>query len=606
MIRNRVCLLALTLVMVLVVASCGPGTASTTTTSATANPQQTTAPTSAKPVPTSTAPDATVPKYGGTLTVYLNDPAGGFDEAFNLGHVGGMVTTPYLTNEQLLEGDWKKGPAGSHDQDWAMGFIGRSELLTGCLAESWEFPDETTIVFHIRKGVHWQNIAPVSGRELTADDIVFNINRAFTSSGSYLFVSYPAQYRPTSVKALDKYTVEVKVPLTMHGQMFLVMGDFMTNYPPDMIAKYGDMRDWKNACGTGPWMLTDFVANSSQTYAKNPNYWKKDPLHPQNQLPYIDRIKGLNIADASTRYAALRTGKLDVLGPGLPAAITWDDADSLMKTTPRLQYVQWLSSPAVPVGRQDKQELPFKDIRVRQALNMAIDRDSLVKDYYKGHATLFAVPYPPTPAYSKIFTPLDQQPQEVKDLFTYNPAKAKQLLADAGYPNGFKTTIDCIQDNVDFLSIIRQNFLAIGVDMQINALESTVNTAVQRGRTNKEMTFKGLVMDYQYPWRMLMLRIESADNNAYVSDPYFRAPYEEISQKVGYDDARVNAILKEVATKGLATAYAVWLPAYEVYSFWWPWVQNSYGAWGWGGYYTPNDQLQYIWVDQSLKKSMGY
>lgn len=571
-----------------------------TTTSNPATATKTTVP----PTGNTTVP-SDEPKYGGTLSFYFADPAGGFDEAYNMGHVGGMVTTPYLTNEQLLEGDWKKGPAGSGDQDWSMGFIGRSELLTGCLAESWEFPDETTIIFQIRQGIRWQNKAPVNGRELTADDVAFNINRAFTSKGSYLFLVYPAQYRPTSVKALDKYTVEIKIPLIMHGQMFLVIGNFMTNYPPDMIAKYGDMSDWRNACGTGPWMLTDFVANSSQTYKRNPDYWKKDPFNLQNQLPYIDGIKGFNIPDASTRYAALRTGKLDVLGPGAPA-INWDDAESITMTSPQLQHVEWLSSPVVPVGRMDKQDLPFKDIRVRQALNMAIDREALVKDYYGGHATLFAVPYPPTPAYSKIFTPLEEQSPEVKDLFTLNPTKAKQLLADAGYPNGFKTVIDCTQNDVDILSIIRENFLAIGVDMQINPLETTVNTAQQRARANKEMTFKGLIMDYQYPWRMLMLRIESADNNAYVDDPSFRVLYDEICQKVGYDDVRVNAILKEVAKQSLATAYGVWLPAYDVYTFWWPWVKNSYGAWGWGGYYTPNDQLQYIWLDQSLKKSMGY
>jgi peptide/nickel transport system substrate-binding protein len=594
-----VCLLSLLASGTLLLGACAQTPTATTSAPAT----------SASPVSTTAAsvsvPSAETPKYGGTLACYMGDPAGGFDEAYNMGHVGGMVTTPYLTNEQLLEGDWKKGPAGSHDQDWSMGFIGRSELLTGCLAESWEFPDETTIIFHIRKGVRWQNKPPVNGRELTADDIVFNINRNWTSTGSYLFMVYPAQYRPTSVKAVDKYTVEIKVPLIMHGQMFLVMGDFMTNYPPDMIAKFGDMRDWKNACGTGPWMLTDFVAGSSQTYARNPNYWKKDPFHPQNQLPYIDAIKAFNIPDASTRFSALRTGKLDKLG-GADSVITSDDAESIMKTAPQLQQTQWLSSPAVPVGRMDKQDLPFKDIKVRQALNMAINREALVKDYYKGHATLFAMPYPPTPAYSKIFTPLEQQSQEVQDLFTYNPTRAKKLLADAGYPNGFKTVIDCTQADVDFLSIIRENFLAINVDMQINPLEQTVNTAQQRARANKEMTFKGQIMDYQYPWRMLMLRIESADNNAYVSDPSFRAPYEEICQKVGYDDARVNAILKEVAKQSLATAYGVWLPAYEAYTFWWPWVQNSYGAWGWGGYFTPNDQLQYVWLDQSLKKSTGY
>jgi peptide/nickel transport system substrate-binding protein len=595
---KRVCCVLVSLIVFLLLFSCSPESMPTT------SQPTTTTKTTAPPTGKTTVP-SDEPKYGGTLAFYFADPAGGFDEAFNMGHVGGMVTTPYLTNEQLLEGDWKKGPAGSGDQDWSMGFIGRSELLTGCLAESWEFPDETTIVFHIRQGIRWQNKAPVNGRELTADDVAFNINRAFTSKGSYLFLVYPAQYRPTSVKALDKYTVEIKIPLIMHGQMFLVIGNFMTNYPPDMIAKYGDMSDWRNACGTGPWMLTDFVANSSQTYKRNPDYWKKDPFHLQNQLPYIEGIKGLNITDASTRYAALRTGKLDVLGPGAPA-ISWDDAESIIMTSPKLQHVEWLSSPVVPVGRMDKQDLPFKDIKVRQALNMAIDREALVKDYYGGHATLFAVPYPPTPAYSKIYTPLEEQSQEVKDLFTLNPTKAKQLLADAGYPNGFKTVIDCTQNDVDLLSIIREDFLAIGVDMQINPLETTVNTAQQRARANKEMTFKGLIMDYQYPWRMLMLRIESADNNAYVDDPSFRVLYDEICQKVGYDDARINAILKEVAKQSLAIAYGVWLPAYDVYTFWWPWVKNSYGAWGWGGYFTPNDQLQYIWLDQSLKKSMGY
>ena len=150
-----VCLLSALLVGLLVLGACAQTPTATTSAPAT----------SASPVSTTAAavsvPSAETPKYGGTLAVYMADPAGGFDEAYNMGHVGGMVTTPYLTNDQLLEGDWKKGPAGTGDQDWSMGFIGRSELLTGCLAESWEFPDETTIVFHIRKGVHWQWTAPL-------------------------------------------------------------------------------------------------------------------------------------------------------------------------------------------------------------------------------------------------------------------------------------------------------------------------------------------------------------------------------------------------------------------------------------------------------------
>ncbi len=542
-----------------------------------------------------------VPKYGGTLYLYMADPTGGFDEAFNMGHVGGMVTTTWFTNQQMLQGDWTTGPAGTGKQDWYNGFVGRVELLTGQLAESWEFLDDETFIFYIRKGVKFQNKAPVNGREFTAEDAVYNMNRIWTSPGSYPYLVYPAQYRPTSIKALDKYTVEVKVPKIMQGQMFLVCGSFMfADHPPEMIAKYGDMKDWRNACGTGPWILTDFVTNSSQTYVRNPNYWQKDPFNPENQLPYMDSIKGLNISDSSTRLAALRTGKLHMLG-----GLVWDDAESLMNTTPEIKYKYWISGPNCPIGRLDKPELPFKDIKVRQALNMAIDRETLISDYYKGHADLFAFPFSSSPTYSAYFTPLEEQSTAIQDLYTYNPEKARQLLAEAGYPNGFKTQIICIAAEVDFLSLIREYFLDIGVDMVINQVELGTKTSMDRGRTYPEMIYKGLVQDYQFAWRMLFLRIESADNVAMINDPRFRAPYEEICQIIGKDDARVNEIIKEVSRMSLELAWAVWMPGPEIYTFWWPWLQNFYSN-GWGGYWTPNDWTYYCWIDEALKKSMGH
>jgi peptide/nickel transport system substrate-binding protein len=541
------------------------------------------------------------PKYGGTLYLYTPDPVGGFDEAYNMGHVGGMVTTTYFTNQQMLQGDWTKGPAGTGEQDWYNGFVGRCELLTGQLAESWEFPDDETFIFHIREGIEFQNKAPVNGREYTAEDAVYNMNRIWTSTGSYPYLVYPPQYRPTSIKALDKYTVEVKVPKTMLGQMFLVCGGFLfADYPPEMIAQYGDMKDWRNACGTGPWMLTDYVVGSSQTFERNPNYWQKDPLHPENQLPYMDAIKGLNISDSSTRLAALRTGKLSTLG-----SLTWDDAESLINTTPDLQNKYWISGPTCPIGRLDKPELPFHDIKVRRALNMAINREELIRDYYKGHATLFAFPFSSSPTYSAYYTPLEEQSAEVQEMFTYNPEKARQLLTEAGYPDGFKTQTICTSAQVDFLSMIKNYFADIGVDMEINVVETGTMTSMDRGRTYPEMIFKPLVQDYQYAWRMLFLRIESADNVAMVDDPRFRAPYEEICQKVGRDDVRVNEIIKEVSKMSLDLAWAVWLPGPEIYTFWWPWLQNFYSS-GWGGYYSPDDWTFYCWIDQALKKSMGY
>jgi len=541
------------------------------------------------------------PKYGGTLYIYTPDPVGGFDEAYNMGHVGGMVTTTFFTNQQMLQGDWTKGPAGTGEQDWVNGFIGRTDLLTGQLAESWEFPDDETFIFHIRKGVHYQNKAPANGREFTAEDAAYNMNRIWDASGSYPHLVYPPQYRPTSIKALDKYTVEIKVPTTMHGQLFLVCGDFLfADYPPEAIAQYGDMKDWRNACGTGPWMLTDYVVGSSTSYIRNPNYWQHDPLHPENQLPYMDAVKGLNIPDVSTRLAAVRTGKFTTLGN-----ISWEDAESLIKTAPDLNYIKSLTGPTCPIGRLDKPELPFHDIRVRRALNMAIDREALIEDYYEGHATLFAFPWLDTPTYSAIYTPLEEQSVEVQELFTYNSEKAKALLAEAGYPDGFTTSIICTSAQADFLAIVKEYFADINVDMEINVVETGVMTSMDRGRTYPEMIFKPLVQDYQFPWRMLFLRIESPDNVALVDDPYFRAPYEEICQIVGIDDARVNELLKDVGKKSLELAWAVWMPGIDIYTFWWPWLQNFYAS-GWGGYFTPNDWTFYCWIDEALKKSMGY
>ncbi|OGO36836.1 MAG: hypothetical protein A2147_10145 [Chloroflexi bacterium RBG_16_57_8] len=531
----------------------------------------------------------------------------GFDEAYT---VHPNVSTAFLTNDELMRGDWAKGPAGTGATDWAGGFIGRAELETASLAETWELPDDETIIYRIRKGVHWAlNPASeasrlVNGRELTADDVVYSINRNFFTKTAYLYGAYvPGGYAPTSAKALDKYTVEVKVPKTMHGLMLLVVGDFMWMWPHEVIERYGDMKDWRNSVGTGPFIITDFVSNSSITFRKNPKYWMTDPVGPGkgNQLPYVDTVKRLIISDISTRLAALRTGKIDML-PG----IAWEDAESITKSTPQIMYAVGYVSPTLPVGRLDKAELPFQDIKVRQALNMAVNKQALVDDYYGGHAALLGYPWPPTRTHENIYTPLDEQSSAVQDLFTYNPAKAKTLLAEAGYPNGFKTKIICdgASTQPDLLSIVREDLLKVGVDMEIQPKESGVYTSIFRGRTHEEMLMKGSV-DYAFPFRMLMVRKESFDNPAYFEHEYTRKAYEEVSRLVGIDDAAVNRVLKDVGKFSLEQAWGIWLPASQQYRMWWPWVKNYQGEQD-VGYFDPYQYIHYLWIDSALKRSMGY
>jgi peptide/nickel transport system substrate-binding protein len=546
-----------------------------------------------------------VPKYGGTFIYSLLMDVMGFDPIKQLQMECASLR---FTNEELLRGDWAKGMAGTGETDWTYGFIGRVELETGSLAESWETPDNETIIYHIRPGVHYgldpksEASVYVNGREYTADDTVYSIEQNFFQETAYSYGAYTrAGYAPTSITALDKYTVEVKVPQIMHGLLILVIGDNMFQVCSDVTEKYGDQTNWRNQVGTGPYFLDDYVTSSSLTYKRNPGYWMNDPLHPENQLPYLDTIKSLVITDLSTRLSALRTGKIDQLG-----AIEWESAESLMKQAPDLEYLAVVSSPLLLVMRVDKPELPFYDIKVRRAMNMAVNQQEIVDEYYGGNAALFGVPYPPTPTYSQIFTPLEEQSAEVQEMYTYNPTRAKELLVEAGFPDGFTTKINCSSGGteVDFLSVIREYLLAIDIDMVIEPLESSLFRNVGRGRTHEEMITQNCV-DYFFPFRLLHLRYESFDNRSYFEDPFTRQSYESINAVVGKDDIEVNRLIKAVGKFSLEQAWGIWNPAPYLYTMWWPWVQNYHGE-STVGYDGQNIYNHYLWTDMDLKEAMGH
>jgi peptide/nickel transport system substrate-binding protein len=377
-------------------------------------------------------------------------------------------------------------------------------------------------------------------------------------------------YNPTSIKAIDKYTVEIKVRPDMQGMVGIcVTGNYLWHISPDVVEMYGDMQDWKNFCGTGPFMLEDFVADSMVVMKRNPDYWQHDPIHPENQLPYLDGVKLLTISDTSSQMAALRTGKIDKL-----ENISWDDAEQLMKQCPEMKYKEWLSDFPVELwGRMDKEELPFQDIKVRRALNMAVNKQELVDEYYDGRAELLCFPFMPLPEYKNIFTPLEEQSETVQELFEYNPEKARELLGEAGYPSGFKTEVTCSSTQSDFLSIIRAYLLDIGVDMEIKPLENSIYMATMFTRNFEEMFFSSGKLSL--PFRMLETRIESPWNPSFFEHPRTRAAYEAISEAVGKDDAEVARQLKEIGPFILEQAIGVYMPSPYQYIIWWPGYRTS-------------------------------
>ena len=546
-----------------------------------------------------------VPKYGGVITLCLEGRPGTFDESAGMMHA--TAHTLKLTNQELMTGDWAKGPAGTGECDWASRVLGRIDGKAGCLAESWEMPELGHIIFHIRQGVHYalyhksEASRLVNGRELTSNDVDVTLNTYITSPRCAISFG---DTRKAIITAPDKWTVDVKIPVENFEDV-VILGDFASIIPPEVWEKYGDMSDWRNSVGTGPFMLTDYVEGSSATFIRNPNYWEKDPVGQGkgNQLPYLDSVKYVIISDASTRLAALRTAKIDILH-----RVAWDFAESLRKTNPELKEKKYYTDVALAINmRVDKPELPFKDKRVRRALMMATDFETIKRDYFGGDAQILSWPIHYCKEYADAYLPLEEAPESVHELYVYNPDKARALLAEAGYPEGFKTTIVCstIPRDVDYLSIIKDQWDKVGVELTLELLEPGAMSGIVFSRTHKEMILGGPGPISNLYNALFYTGRKFGGNLSEVDDPLAWETKDKMGKSALTDPAEADRVHKEFMKYVLDQAWTIPAPTPPHYHFWWPWVQNYYGVMS-IGYDNIYGYAKYVWIDQDLKKSMGH
>jgi peptide/nickel transport system substrate-binding protein len=346
-------------------------------------------------------------------------------------------------------------------------------------------------------------------------------------------------------------------------------------------------------------MLSDYVVSSSVTYTRNPNYWGVDPIHPENQLPYMDGLKELIITDASTQQAAFRTGKIDRL-----TGVQTDDWKLFMSANPDLVYSEGFPGvPSFPCGKIDDEGLPFKDVRVRQAMNLAVDQKDILDNYYGGYGTILAYPFLPTPPFSKGFVPLDEMPESVQELFEYKPEKAKELLAEAGYPDGFRTEIYIGTNQADLLSIIKEYLAAANINLELVVGDDSTVAAAVKGRRFNEMA-----MSMTYPfafYKMHECRADSASNASHYSSEETTAVYNTILANLGRDDDAIMQAVKGVVPKILGDSWGIWLPQPYYYTIWWPWLQNYHGESNFGST-VPAEERIWLWYDTDMKKTMGY
>jgi peptide/nickel transport system substrate-binding protein len=373
------------------------------------------------------------------------------------------------------------------------------------------------------------------------------------------------------------------------------VGDYCSIMPPEVAEEYGDFSDWKNSVGTGPFMLTDYVSMSSAIFVRNPDYWRKHPLYPEDTMPYLDGVKWLIIPDRSTRISALRTGKVDRLGLG------WEDAGDVAKTNPELLMA---SSPPTMSSllfmRTDKPESPFYDRRVRQALQLGLDNQAIINDYYEGNAVLINHPLAPMLEFKDMYTPLEELPGTVQELYGYKNEKAKQLLAEAGYPDGFETSVICTEAYVDLLSIVKAYWEEIGVILNIEPKETAVYSSIGFRRTHKDM-YMGQGIDTT-PSSWVNFSPDNTGNRSLIDDPRVNQAIEDWL-KNSSDWDKLCQIAKDIYPYILEQAWTVPLPAAYSYVAWQPWLKDYHGE-NAVGYYNWQNYPLYVWIDQDLKEEM--
>jgi len=323
-------------------------------------------------------------KYGGTLKWASTEYPKSFDPA--MATLWSEIPTNRLVYNHLVSVDRNLKPIPE-------------------LAKSWHSDDNgKTWLIKLRDDVKWHN-----GRKFDVEDVLYTFNRWKDPSTVVSSVVSGKQFE--SVSAIDKYTVKLVLKSPFADQIFL-----FTKYQCPIMPHFNPK--FENIIGTGPFIFEEAIPGEKLVFVKNKDYWK-------NGLPYLDKFHQIIMPDLSAQMVSLMSGELDV---AFQCPYEW---------VPKLKKREDVDVIEVEAGsysdiRMRVDRKPFDDNRVRLAFKYCLDREAFVKAALQGYGVPGNdIPMSPLNPYSNKSIPLRQQDYK----------KAKELLAQAGYPNGLKVTI---------------------------------------------------------------------------------------------------------------------------------------------------------------------
>ena len=389
------------------------------------------------------------------------------------GGFGGQMVVTYKDDISTFD------PAIGYDwQNWSMikslfdGLMdykpGTTELIPD-LAESYTISEDGLVyTFKLRPGVKFHN-----GRELTATDVKYSIERSVNpetqSPGQGFFwqikgfdeMASGGAQELSGITTPDDGTVVIELSQPDATFLQIVAINFAFAVPREEVEKYGP--DFgRNPVGTGAYKMTEWTLGQRVVFERNADYFRDD-------APHLDKIIFEVGQDPSVALLRLKRGEVDVLGDGIPPANFLqeknDPANKGLIVEGELLHTGYITL--------NTTEPPFDNKLVRQAVNMAIDKEKVVR-IVNGRGVVANQPLPPAmPAYDTAF-----------EGYPYDPAKAKELLAEAGYADGFETELYAMNTdpNPRIAQSFQQDLAAIGIKAEIKALaQATVIDAGGQG-----------------------------------------------------------------------------------------------------------------------------
>lgn len=395
--------------------------------------------------------------------------------------------TDFITADPQVSYEFSGGLVTDNLYETLVKFEGTdlSTLKPG-LAESWKVERGTTdwaITFKLRKGAKFS-----TGREVQAKDVVYSFERGLAIKGPGVFLlSDIAAIKPGATKALDAYTVEVRIPKTASPQSFLSVltfniGGIVDSEEVSKNAKNNDFgKEWltNNSAGSGPFRLVRWDRGSQVLFEANPNARIK---------PKLQRIVLRYITEPAVLRTALEAGEIDIAQNVSPDAFRSFATKTGFKTykadSTRLQYM----------AMNVKAGSVFADPKVREAVRWAVNQDEIVNGLFQGLAVKMQTIIPKGFLGYNPATP-----------YKYDPTRAKKILTDAGYPNGVEFEL-LVSTGIcgagipcpDLAAKIQSDLAKAGIRAKVRAIANSEVLATYRAQ-NHQMVLVGWAPDFPDP-----------------------------------------------------------------------------------------------------------